>query len=36
MTSAQIVTLVLAVIGVLHGPAIPAIIRAIRGNGGKQ
>ena len=27
MTTSQIVTLVIAVIGVLHGPAIPAIIK---------
>jgi hypothetical protein len=29
MTATQIVTLVIAILGVLHGPLVPAIIKAM-------
>jgi len=31
VTNTQIITLVIAVLGVLHGPLIPAIIGKLRG-----
>lgn len=36
MTTTQIVTLVIAILGVLHGPLIPALVKRWRKSGGSK
>lgn len=36
MTEGQIITLVIAILGVLHGPLIPTIINRVRKGGAQK